>query len=142
MRLTGNLSGIKIKRDSRNQDIALQVDQIEYITYKKDGKYFQPFEFIDELETPLVLTGDCLAKSAGKAAEEDEIIFDVYDKTGDDYQLNPDKQLSVTMTYDEEADLHILRSLTYTVTVPNEEFNTIRRERANQKKQQKGRRNR
>ncbi|WP_155801018.1 hypothetical protein [Pontibacter sp. BAB1700] len=42
MKLTGNILNIKNKRDDRNAGILIEVDKIEYVTYKKDGKYYQP----------------------------------------------------------------------------------------------------
>ncbi|WP_114784178.1 hypothetical protein [Botryobacter ruber] len=142
MRLTGNLLDIKTKREDKNQDIQLEIDKIEYITHKKDGKYFQPFEFIDELETPLVITGDCLARNTTQPLEEGEYEFKVYDKTDDAYVLNPDKQLHVTLEHDFDSGLTILTFGTYVVTVSNEEFQQLKSERAKQKKQKKGRKNR
>jgi hypothetical protein len=126
MKLTGNILDIKNKRDSKNAGIALQLDKIEYITYKKDGKYFQPFNLEVELDEPLTITGDCLARKADKHLQEGEYDFVVYDKEGDDYVLNENKFLSVLLVYDEEEHHHILSSVEYTVTVPNEEFKQLK----------------
>jgi hypothetical protein len=139
MRLSGNLQDIKRTRDDANSSIEIQVDQIEYITHKKDGRFFQPFDFLDELDSPIIITGDCLARTDNKHLEEGEHEFQVYDKIEDEYVLNPDKQLFLTTTYDFDADITILTSLDYSVTVSNEEFQQRKRDRANEKKAQKGR---
>lgn len=139
MKLTGNILDIKTKRDSRNAGVELQIDRVQYITHKKDGKYYQPFDFVDELDTPLVITGDCLARSATKHLEEGEYDFQVYDKTGDEYELNENKFLSVLMIYDEEEQQSILSSVEYTVTVSNDEFKQLKSERSKEQKHKKGR---
>ncbi|GHA80799.1 hypothetical protein [Pontibacter akesuensis] len=138
MRLKGNLSQIKNSRDNQNVDVELYIDKIEYITNKKDGRYTQPFEFVDELDTPLVLTGDCLARVQDKHLEEGEFAYQVYDKVEGEYVLNPDKYLELTVAYDFDADLTILTAAYYTVTVSNEEFKDIKAERSKEKKQKKG----
>ena len=134
MRLTGNIQDIKAKRDSANKGIEIQLDKIEYITHKKDGKYYQPFDFVDELDTPLVITGDCLARISNKQLEEGEYEFQVYDKVGDDYVLNPDKELALTVTYDFDSDLTILTEVYYTVTISNDEFKQLKADRSKDKK--------
>lgn len=139
MRLTGNIRQIKNSRDSRNSDVAVYITTVEYITHKKDGKYFQPFDFVEELDTPLVITGDCLALSNQKHVEEGEYGFDVYDKTGDEYELNENKHLSLTVDYDYDANVTILTSASYTVTVSNEEFKQIKDDRNRARKLKKGR---
>src|SRR5690606_34547736 len=121
MRLKGDIQQIKNKRDDKNSAIELYLDRIEYVTHKKDGRYYQPFELIEELETPLVITGDCLARVTNKHLEEGEYEFQVYDKTEEGYELNPDKELALTITYDFDTDLTILTEVYYTVTVTNEE---------------------
>lgn len=138
MRLTGNIQDIKTSRDSKNKDIALHINKIEYITHKKDGRFFQPFDYEDELETPLVITGDCLSRIDNKHLEEGEYEFKVYDKVGDDYELNESKQLSIETAYDYDEDVTILRSIYYTVTVSNEEFKQIKTERGKAKAAKKG----
>ncbi|MDX5421048.1 MAG: hypothetical protein LPK07_01495 [Hymenobacteraceae bacterium] len=138
MRLIGNIQNIKHSRDNRNKDIEVHISTVEYITQKKDGRFFQPFDYVDELETPLIITGDCLARTDNKHLEEGEYEFKVYDKAGDDYELNPNKYLSLSTAYDFDADVTILTSLYYTVTVSNEEFEQIRKERNKAKKQKKG----
>ncbi|MBB6612701.1 hypothetical protein H7F15_16785 [Pontibacter sp. Tf4] len=136
MKLTGNLQDIKTKRDSANKHIELHIDRVEYITLKKDGKYYQPFDLVVEPETPVVITGDCLARIPNKQLEEGEYEFEVYDKVGEDeYELNPNKELALTVTYDFDADLNILTELYYTVTVDNEEFKELK---AAQNKAKKG----
>jgi hypothetical protein len=129
MTLTGNILDITGKRDDRHQDIQLRVDQVEYITSRKDGHFFQDFEYVDVLDTPLVLTGDCLARDTKKYMDPGEYAFQVFDKVNQEYVLNPLKQLVVTMEYIEEDDLTILTSVSYSVTVSNEEFTRIKTER-------------
>jgi len=126
MKLTGNLQDIKTKRDTNNKGIEVQVDRVEYITHKKDGKYYQPFELIEDLQTPLVITGDCLARVPNKFLEEGESEYAVYDKVEDDYVLNPDKKLALTITYDFDSDLTILTEAYYTVTISNDEFKDLK----------------
>ncbi|WP_299759106.1 hypothetical protein [uncultured Pontibacter sp.] len=145
MKLIGNILDIKNTRDSRNSEIELHISRVEYVTHKKDGRFYQPFEFEDELDTPLVITGDCLARINNKLLKEGEYEFEVYDKVDEEYILNPDKQLSLSIEYDFDADVTILSSLYYTVIVSNEEFKEIKAERNKQKKQQqkgRGRKNR
>lgn len=145
MKLIGNILDIKNTRDSRNSEIELHISRVEYVTHKKDGRFYQPFEFEDELDTPLVITGDCLARINNKLLKEGEYEFEVYDKVDEEYTLNPDKQLSLSIEYDFDADVTILSSLYYTVIVSNEEFKEIKAERNKQKKQQqkgRGRKNR
>lgn len=138
MRLTGNIRQIKNTRDSRNSDVAVHIDKVEYITQKKDGKYYQDFDFVDELDTPLVITGDCLALVHAKQVEEGEYEFQVFDQAGDDYELNEHKHLSLTVTYDYDDNVTILTSASYTVTVTNEEFKQMKSERSKARKQKKG----
>lgn len=140
MRLSGNLQDIKRNREDANSNIQIQVDKIEYITYKKDGRFYQPFDYMDELDTPLTITGDCLARTDNKHLEEGEHEFLVYDKVGDEYVLNPDKQLHLTTAYDFDADITILTSLEYSVTLPNDEFLELKKARNNEKKGKKRRR--
>ncbi|RDV14487.1 hypothetical protein DXT99_13865 [Pontibacter diazotrophicus] len=144
MRVTGNIRQIKNSRDSRNKDIAVHLNTVEYITHKKDGKYYQAFDFVEELDTPLVITGDCLALIPSKQAEEGEYAFHVFDKVGEEYQLNENKALLLTLDYDYDANVAILTSATYTITVSNEDFKEIKSERnkARKQKQGKGRKNR
>lgn len=138
MKLTGNILNVKNKRDDRNAGIALEIDKIEYVTYKKDGKYFQPFNLEVELDEPIVITGDQLARKTDKHLQEGEYDFDVYDKEGDDYVLNEDKFLSVLLIYDEEEQEHFLSSLEYTVTLPNEEFKVLKEEQHKLRHAKKG----
>jgi hypothetical protein len=133
MTLTGNILDITTKRDSRHQDIALQVDKVEYITSRKDGHFFQDFDFVDTLDSPLVLTGDCLARVDNKKEEPGEYEFKVFDKAGEEYVLNDRKHLLITMEYIEEDDLTILTSVSYAVTVSNEEFQQIKRDKNKEK---------
>jgi hypothetical protein len=140
MKLTGNLLDIKNKRDSQNAGIALSIDKIEYITHKKDGKYYQPFNHVEQLATPLVITGDCLARIPDKNLQEGEYDFKVYDKAGDDYVLNENKFLSVLLVYDEEEHQHILSSLEYSVTISNEEFKQLKTASHKERTSGKGRR--
>lgn len=133
MTLTGNLLEITRKRDSRHQDIQLLVDKVEYITSRKDGHFFQDFEYVDELDTPLLITGDCLARADKKQEEPGEYAFQVFDKVGDDYVRNDRKQLVITMEHIEEEDLTILTSVSYSVTVSNQDFNQIKKEKNKEK---------
>ncbi|HEY4651241.1 MAG TPA: hypothetical protein VIG72_07490 [Pontibacter sp.] len=126
MRLKGNLRDIKTKRDSANKDIEVHIGKVEYVTHKKDGKYYQPFELVVELSDPLVITGDCLARVLSKQLEEGEFEFEIYDREGEEYVLNPNKELALTITYDFETDQTILTELYYTVTVSNEEFKELK----------------
>lgn len=140
MKLIGNIQHIKSKRDSNLRNIELHLERVEYVTNRKDGKYLQPFNFIDELATPLVITGDCLARIQDKGLQDGEFDFNVYDKVGDEYVLHEGKLLSILLVYDEEANQHILSSIEYTVTVSNEEFKQLKAERSKENKQKKGRR--
>ena len=142
MKLVGNIRQIKQHRDSGNREIELHLGNIEYITHRKDGKYYQPFDFVDELDSPIVITGDCLALADSRHVAEGENIFRVFDKTGDDYVLNENKQLSLTLAYDFDTDTTILASATYTVTLPNEEFKQLKSERSKARKKNKGRKSR
>jgi hypothetical protein len=138
MRLTGNINNIKQKRDSEHKDVAIEINKIEYVTYKKDGKYHQPFDFVYELETPLIITGDRLAKKDTKHLEEGELEFTVYDVEDDTYVLNPDKQLAVTTAYDYDLDVNLLTFVNYTVVISNEAFQQLKSEIAKAKRQHKG----
>ncbi|TXK52649.1 hypothetical protein FVR03_00910 [Pontibacter qinzhouensis] len=140
MRLKGNILDIKTKRETKNQAIELYISKIAYVTHKKDGKYFQPFDFEDELDTPLVLTGDCLARLQNNLLEEGEYEFQVYDKEGDTYELNENKLLTITMMYDEEEQQPILSAITYEVILPNEEFKQLKAQRRKEKPGKKGKR--
>lgn len=142
MRLTGNIHQIKNSRDSSNRDIAVHINTVEYVTQKKDGRYYQAFDFVEELDTPLVITGDCLALIPSKHAAEGEYAFNVFDKTGEDYALNENKHLSLTVAYDYDMDIAILTSASYVITVSNEEFTQIKSERSKARKQKKGRKSR
>jgi hypothetical protein len=133
MALTGNILDITTKRDNRHQAIALEVDEVEYITSRKDGHYFQDFDYVDVLTSPLVITGDCLARAADRSLDQGEYAFQVFDKTGEEYVLNPQKHLVVSLEYVEEDDLTILTSVYYTVTVTNEEFQQIKRDKNKEK---------
>lgn len=138
MELTGNILRIKNKRDSRQQDIAIHIDRIEYITHKKDGRFYQPFAYEDILNSPLIITGDCLARAPNTDFEEEAYAFRVYDKNGDTYTLNENKHLILNLVYVEEAEQNILNSGTYSVTVTNAEFDQIKRDRSKDKKLNKG----
>jgi hypothetical protein len=140
MKLIGNIQDIKYSRENKNQDIALHISKVEYITHKKDGRFFQPFELEVELDEPIIITGDRLVRIQNPLLEEGEYEFEVYDKVDEAYVLNPDKQLSLSIEYDFDLDVTILSSLYYTVTVSNEEFKELKAEHIKQKKQQqKGR---
>ena len=139
MKLVGNIRQIKQHRDSSNREIELHLDNIEYITHRKDGKYYQPFDFVDELDEPLIITGDCLALADPKHVADGENTFRVFDRMGDDYVLNENKYLSLTLAYDFDSDTTILASATYTVTIPNEDFKQLKSERSKARKKNKGR---
>ncbi|MFT2008605.1 hypothetical protein ACMA1I_08015 [Pontibacter sp. 13R65] len=140
MRLKGNILDIKTKRDSKNAGIELFVNKIDYVTHKKDGRYFQPFDFEDELETPIVITGDCLARIPNNLLEEGEYEFKVFDKEGDEYVLNENKLLTITLMYDEEEQQTIVSAVTYEVTISNEEFKQLKADRHKEKSGKKGKR--
>lgn len=142
MKLVGNILDVKGTRDTRNKDIELHINRFEYITHKKDGRFFQPFEIEIEVETPLVITGDCLSRIDNKHLGEGEYEFNVYDKVGEAYELNPNKQLSIEIAYDYDADVTILSHAEYTVTVSNEEFKQLKADSNKEKKQKKGRKSR
>ncbi|TPE42976.1 hypothetical protein [Pontibacter mangrovi] len=139
MKLIGNIRDIKHARENKNQDIELHISRVEYITHKKDGRFFQPFDLEVELEEPIIITGDRLARVQNKLLEEGEYEFEVYDKEDEAYVLNPDKQLSLSIEYDFDADITILSSLYYTVTVSNEEFKELKA-KAHKDRKKKGRR--
>ena len=139
MRVVGNIRLIKPQRDSQNEQIELHLDKVEYITLRKDGKYYQPFDFVEELDTPLVITGDCLALANSKHIAEGEYAFQVFDKAGDAYALNENKQLALTVAHDFDSDTTLVTAATYTVTVSNEEFKQLKSESSKARKQKKGR---
>lgn len=139
MRLVGNISDIKNKRDTKNAGIEVYINKIEYITHKKDGKYFQPFDYEVELDTPIVITGDCLAQTTNSQPKEGEYEFEVYDQVDDSYVLNPGKQLSLTTSFVEEVGITVLTSAYYTVTVSNEEFKELKRKGHKERVARKGR---
>ncbi|MFC5272260.1 hypothetical protein [Adhaeribacter terreus] len=128
MKLTGDIRKIGTKRDDKFQDISLQINRIEYITNKKDGNYFQAFDLEVELEKPLIITGDRLAKKNIKPSEEGEILFDVYDKVGDAYVLNKNLELEIIVAHDMEEDLLILSSVYYAEMLPPKEFEAFKKE--------------
>ncbi|MDX5437187.1 MAG: hypothetical protein LPK03_08330 [Pontibacter sp.] len=140
MKLIGNIQDIKYNRENRNAGVELHISRVEYITYKKDGRFAQPFDLEIDLEEPLVITGDRLSRIQNKQLEEGEYEFEVYDLVNGEYILNPDKELSLTITYDFDTDITILSELYYTETISNEEFKELKAEHIKQKKQQqKGR---
>ncbi|MCC9168081.1 hypothetical protein [Pontibacter harenae] len=142
MKLIGNILDIKQNRENGNKDIEVHISRVTYITNKKDGRFFQPFDFEDELETPLILTGDLLARKNYKQQEEGEFEFKVFDLEDGEYVLNENKELSLTVAYDPDADLRIVNSLYYEITISNEEFEQLKKERAQARKEQKKKGNR
>ena len=142
MRVVGNIRQIKQQRDTSNQEVALHLDKVEYITHRKDGKYYQPFDFVEELDTPLVITGDCLALAGAKHVKEGENSFVLFDKVADDYVLNENKQLALTVAHDFDSDTTLVTSATYIVTVSNEEFTQLKSARNKARKQTKSRKGR
>ena len=141
MKLTGDISKIKTKREDQNQQIVLEINRIEYLTHKKDGHYFQAFDYDVELETPIIITGDRLARKHAKPGKEGEIEFLVYDKTEAGYVLNENVALEIEVAYDFEEDLQILSSVYYSVTLPPKEFELLKKELEKEKafKNRKGR---
>jgi len=127
MKLTGDLRKIGTKRDSKFQDISLQIKKVEYLTYKKDGHYFQAFDYEVELEEPVVITGDRLARKNLKLPEG-ELHFEVYDKQGDEYVLNENVKLEVELEYDFEEDVLLLTSVYYAVTLAPKDFEFLKKE--------------
>src|SRR5688500_4620593 len=103
MKLSGNILQVKNKRENKNQDIVLEIDEVEYITHKKDGRFFQPFDHVAELNPPLLITGDCLSRAPKADFDEDDFSFHVYDKEGETYTLNPNKKLTITLVTLEET---------------------------------------
>ncbi|MFC6998828.1 hypothetical protein [Rufibacter roseus] len=138
MKVVGNLRNIGTKRDSKNAGIEIHLDQVEYLTSKKDGRYFQEYEYIDELESSMVITGDCLALDSSKKLDEGEYEFKVYDKIGEEYVLNENKQLTLTMVYDFEENLHILSIASYHVTLAPDDFKELKKTKEREKQTQKG----
>ena len=133
MKVVGNIKSITPQRSTKKQAIELHIDRVEYVTSKKDGRYYQDFNYIDDLDTPLVITGDCLALSTDKKLEEGEYEFNVYEKAEDGYALNPNKYLFLTMVYDFDEDQEILSEVDYTITLPPDEFDQFKKERDNEK---------
>ena len=127
MKLTGDLRKIGTKRDSKFQDISLQIKKVEYLTYKKDGHYFQAFDYEVELEEPVIITGDRLARKNLKLPEG-ELHFEVYDKQGDEYVLNENVKLEVELEYDFEEDVLLLTSVYYAVTLAPKDFEFLKKE--------------
>ena len=128
MKLTGDIRKIGLKRDNKFQEIALEIDKVEYLTHKKDGRYFQAFDYEVELENPIVITGDRLAKKNVKPTEEGELEFQVYDLIDGEYVLNENIQLEIITAYDFDEDLLILSSVYYAVTIPPKEFEALKKE--------------
>jgi len=138
MKVIGDILRIKNVRSSQHQDIEVHIDEIYYITQKRDGRFFQPFEYVDALDTPLVISGDLLARAPNTDFEEEDFNFYVFDKTDETYTINENKHLNLTLVYVEEVEQTILNTGTYSVTVPNEEFERIKKERSKNKKLNKG----
>lgn len=128
MRLTGDIRKITTKRDSKNQDIEILIDRVEYLTHKKDGNYFQTFDYEVALETPLVITGDRLALKNAKPSADGEYEYNVYELVGEEYVLNADKILDLTLAYYPEEDLTILSTGYYAETLPPKEFELLKKE--------------
>ena len=138
MKVIGNILQIKKNRDNQLQEIEVHIDQISYITHKKDGHFFQAFEYVDDLDRPIIITGDCLSLAPNPDFEKEDFNFYVYDKAGEIYTMNENKHLTLTLVYVEEEGQTILNTGTYTVTVPNNEFEQIKKERSKNKKLNKG----
>ncbi len=144
MRLVGNINQIKQKREDSNREVEIHLDKIEYITHKKDGKYYQPFDYVDELETPLVITGDLLSRVPVPTMhlEEGESEYYVYKQTDEGYAVDENIYLSLLVTYDFDANINILTSAAYMVTIPNDEFQKIKSDRAKARRKKNTRKNR
>ena len=138
MRLVGNIDQIKHNRESKNKEIELHLDRVEYITQKKDGRYYQEYDFVDELDTPLIITGDRLALVNTKPSEEGEYAFKVFDEKDGAYEVNENIQLAVTVVHDFDAQITVLSAASFTVTVSNEEFKAIKANRSKARKQKSG----
>jgi hypothetical protein len=138
MKLTGDLLRVKTKRENKNADIRLEIDEVEYITHKKDGRFFQPFDHVAQLNPPLFITGDCLSRAPAADFDDEDYRFFVYEKEGETYVQNPDKRLVVTIVQVEETGETLLHSGTYTVTISNDAFEDIKRESYRSKKPKKG----
>lgn len=128
MKLTGDIRKIKTKREDQHADIVLEINRVEYLTHKKDGHYFQAFDYDVDLAAPLLLTGDRLARKHAKPGKDGELEFLVYDKTDNGYALNENIKLEIEVAYDFEEDLQILSSVYYSVTLPPKEFETLKQE--------------
>src|SRR5688572_7771970 len=133
MKLTGDIRKIGLKRNNKFQDISLEIDKVEYLTHKKDGRYFQAFDYEVELENPIVITGDRLAKKDLKPTEEGELEFQVYDLIEGEYVLNENVQLEIITAYDFDEDLLILSSVYYAVTIPPKDFEALKKEQEKSK---------
>jgi len=88
---------------------------------------------MDTPDNPLVITGDCLARITDKKLEQGEFEFKVFDKIGEEYELNPNKRLSLTTEYDFDEDLTIVTSVSYSVSLPPAEFEQIKNAREKEK---------
>ncbi|WP_207434846.1 hypothetical protein [Sabulibacter ruber] len=143
MKVVGNILGIGTKQDSKHKDVEVYLDTVEYLTSRKDGKYFQEFSYEEELETPLVITGDCLARASAKPTPDGEYEFQVFDKVGEEYVLNPNKHLSLNLEYDFDENLTILSSAYYAISLPDAEFTKLKTEKEKEKavKKWKGKKN-
>ena len=133
MKLTGDIRKIGLKRDSKYQDIKLVIDKVEYLTHKKDGHYFQAFDYDVELENPIVLTGDQLARKHPKPNANGDLEFLVYDKIDDEYVLNENLKLEVEVYHDPEEDLLILSATYFSITLPPKEFEALKKEQEKSK---------
>lgn len=138
MKVVGHLPNITKNRDSKNQDIEIHVDQVEYLTSKKDGRYYQDFEYIDVLDTPLVITGDCLSLRTDKKLDEGEFQYHVFEKEGERYERLEKHLLWLTMTYDFDENVSILSEVTYSITLPGDAFRELKKTKEREKMAQKG----
>ncbi|MBA9077181.1 MULTISPECIES: hypothetical protein [Rufibacter] len=133
MKAVGNIKAITQQRSSKLANVEIHISSVQYVTSKKDGRYFQDYAYEEELETPLVITGDCLARADKNKQPEGDFEFNVYDKVDGEYVLNENKRLEVTVVYDFEEDVTIISALDYTVTLPPAEFEQFRKEREKEK---------
>ena len=128
MKLTGDIRKIGTKREDKHQDISLEINRVEYLTNKKDGNYYQAFDYEVELDEPLIITGDRLARKHPKPGPDGELEFLIYDKVDGEYVLNENLQLEIEVAYDFEEDLLILSSVYYAETLPPKDFEALKKE--------------
>ncbi|WP_192821307.1 hypothetical protein [Rufibacter sp. LB8] len=133
MKIVGNIQAITPNRSSKNKNVELHIDRVEYLTQKKDGRYYQDFDYIDDLDSPLVITGDFLALATDKKLPEGELAFKVYDLVEGEYVHNPQKYLAITLFYDFDENQTILSEVDYVITLDRETFEQLMAAREKEK---------